>query len=155
MNHKVVSALPKVKLPTFATYSHGVTGGALASGTYSPYSDPLLLAIPTSRSRAADSNPTTTHFTSPACSRGRVSSCMRHIVKHVCSPVVRAMMTWTSSHLPSSLSLAALGVPFNLTAGNKGRRRCDLTQHFTTRADDSRRSTLSPTVPEGTFPSSF
>ena len=28
MNHKVVSALPKVKLPTsFATHSHGVTGG--------------------------------------------------------------------------------------------------------------------------------
>jgi len=28
MNHKVVSALPKVKLPTsFAAHSHGVTGG--------------------------------------------------------------------------------------------------------------------------------
>ena len=28
MNHKVVSAFPKVKLPTsFATHSHGVTGG--------------------------------------------------------------------------------------------------------------------------------
>ncbi len=28
MKHKVVSALPKVKLPTsFATHSHGVTGG--------------------------------------------------------------------------------------------------------------------------------
>ena len=28
MNHTVVSALPKVKLPTsFATHSHGVTGG--------------------------------------------------------------------------------------------------------------------------------
>ena len=28
MNHKVVSALPEVKLPTsFATHSHGVTGG--------------------------------------------------------------------------------------------------------------------------------
>ena len=28
MIHKVVSALPKVKLPTsFATHSHGVTGG--------------------------------------------------------------------------------------------------------------------------------
>ena len=28
MNHKVVSALPKVKLPTsFTTHSHGVTGG--------------------------------------------------------------------------------------------------------------------------------
>ena len=28
MNHKVVSVLPKVRLPTsFATHSHGVTGG--------------------------------------------------------------------------------------------------------------------------------
>ena len=28
MNHKVVSDLPKVRLPTsFATHSHGVTGG--------------------------------------------------------------------------------------------------------------------------------
>ncbi len=28
MNHKVVSAIPKVKLPTsFAAHSHGVTGG--------------------------------------------------------------------------------------------------------------------------------
>ena len=33
MNHKVVSALPKVKLPTsFATHSHGVTGGLFGKG---------------------------------------------------------------------------------------------------------------------------
>lgn len=59
MNHKVVSALPKVKLPTsFATHSHGVTGGVYKAGTYSPWhSDPRLLAIPTSWSRVADSNP--------------------------------------------------------------------------------------------------
>ena len=60
MNHKVVSALPKVKLPpSFATHSHGVTGGVYkARGTYSPWhSDPRLLAIPTSWSRVADSNP--------------------------------------------------------------------------------------------------
>ena len=59
MNHKVVSALPKVKLPTsFATHSHGVTGGVQGPGTYSPWhSDPRLLAIPTSWSRVADSNP--------------------------------------------------------------------------------------------------
>ena len=60
MNHKVVSALPKVKLPTsFATHSHGVTGGVYkARELYSPWhSDPRLLAIPTSWSRVADSNP--------------------------------------------------------------------------------------------------
>ena len=49
MNHKVVSALPKVKLPTsFATHSHGVTGGVYKARE---------LAIPTSWSRVADSNP--------------------------------------------------------------------------------------------------
>ncbi len=60
MNHKVVSVLPKVKLPTsFAAHSHGVTGGVYkVPGTYSPWhSDPRLLAIPTSRSRVADSDP--------------------------------------------------------------------------------------------------
>ena len=60
MNHKVVSALPKVKLPTsFATHSHGVTGGVYkARERIHPWhSDPRLLAIPTSWSRVADSNP--------------------------------------------------------------------------------------------------
>jgi len=34
MNHKVVSALPKVRLPTsFATHSHGVTGGVYKPST--------------------------------------------------------------------------------------------------------------------------
>jgi len=66
----VVSALPKVKLPTSGTtYFHGVTGGVYKTrerdgrcvqdpGTYSPrHSDSRLLAIPTSWSRVADSNP--------------------------------------------------------------------------------------------------
>ena len=59
MNHKVVSALPKVKLPTsFATHSHGVTGGVYKARVHSSWhSDPRLLAIPTSWSRVADSNP--------------------------------------------------------------------------------------------------
>ena len=60
MNHKVVSALPKVKLPTsFATHSHGVTGGVYKARErihrgilIHDYS-----AIPTSWSRVADSNP--------------------------------------------------------------------------------------------------
>ena len=60
MNHKVVSALPKVKLPTsFATHSPWCDGRCVQGpGTYSPWhSDPRLLAIPTSWSRVADSNP--------------------------------------------------------------------------------------------------
>ena len=59
MNHTVVNALPKVKLSTSGTtHSHGVTGGVQGPGTYSPqHSDLRLLAIPTSWSRVADSNP--------------------------------------------------------------------------------------------------
>ena len=60
MNHKVVSALPKVKLPTsFATHSHGVTGGVYKAREriHRSNADLRLLAIPTSWSRVADSNP--------------------------------------------------------------------------------------------------
>ena len=60
MNHKVVSALPKVKLPTsFATHSHGVTGGVYKAREriHRSNADLRLLAIPTSWSRVAVSNP--------------------------------------------------------------------------------------------------
>ena len=60
MNHKVVSALPKVKLPTsFAAHSHGVTGGVYKAREriHRSNADLRLLAIPTSWSRVADSNP--------------------------------------------------------------------------------------------------
>ena len=60
MNHKVVTVLPKVKLTTsFATHSHGVTGGVYKAREriHRSSSDLRLLAIPTSWSRVADSNP--------------------------------------------------------------------------------------------------
>ncbi len=60
IGHTVVTALFAVRLATSgATNSHGVTGGCVQGpGTYSPrHSDPRLLAIPTSWSRVADSNP--------------------------------------------------------------------------------------------------
>ena len=60
MNHKVVSALPKVKLRTsFASHSHGVTGGVYKAREriHRDIADSRLLAIPTSRSRVADSDP--------------------------------------------------------------------------------------------------
>ena len=60
MNHKVVSALPKVKLPTsFATHSHGVTGGVYKAREriHRAVADARLLANPASWSRVADSNP--------------------------------------------------------------------------------------------------
>ena len=60
MNHTVVTALPKVKLATSgATHSHGVTGGVYKAREriHRDIADSRLLAIPTSWSRVADSNP--------------------------------------------------------------------------------------------------
>ena len=60
MNHTVVTAFPKVQLATSgATHSHGVTGGVYKAREriHRGNADPRLLAIPTSRSRVADSDP--------------------------------------------------------------------------------------------------
>ena len=60
MNHKVVTGLPKVSLATsFATHSHGVTGGVYKAREriHRDIADSRLLAIPTSRSRVADFDP--------------------------------------------------------------------------------------------------
>ena len=60
MNHKVVTDLPKVSLATsFAAHSHGVTGGVYKAREriHRSSADLRLLAIPTSWSRVADSNP--------------------------------------------------------------------------------------------------
>ena len=60
MNHKVVTGLSKVSLATsFATHSHGVTGGVYKAREriHRDIADSRLLAIPTSRSRVADFDP--------------------------------------------------------------------------------------------------
>ena len=60
INHTVVSVLPKVRLPTSGvTNSHGVTGGVYKAREriHRDIADSRLLAIPTSRSRVADSDP--------------------------------------------------------------------------------------------------
>ena len=60
IGHTVVSALPKVRLPTSgATNFHGVTGGVYKTREriHRDNADSRLLAIPTSRSRVADSDP--------------------------------------------------------------------------------------------------
>ena len=60
MNHTVVTVLPKVRLATSgATHSHGVTGGVYKAREriHRSNADLRLLAIPTSWSRVADSNP--------------------------------------------------------------------------------------------------
>ena len=60
MDHTVVSAFPKVRLPTSgATHFHGVTGGVYKTREriHRTIADIRLLAIPTSRSRVADFDP--------------------------------------------------------------------------------------------------
>ena len=60
IDHTVVSALLSVKLPTSGTAnSHGVTGGVYKAREriHRSIADLRLLAIPTSWSRVADSNP--------------------------------------------------------------------------------------------------
>jgi hypothetical protein len=60
IDHTVASALPKVRLPASgAANSHGVTGGVYKAREriHRGTADPRLLAIPTSRSRVADSDP--------------------------------------------------------------------------------------------------
>ena len=59
IDHTVVSALLTVRLPTSgAANSHGVTGGVYKAREriHRDIADSRLLAIPTSRSRVADSN---------------------------------------------------------------------------------------------------
>ena len=60
INHTVVSDLLAVSLPTSgAANSHGVTGGVYKAREriHRDVADSRLLAIPTSRSRVADSDP--------------------------------------------------------------------------------------------------
>jgi hypothetical protein len=60
ISHTVGGAPPKVKLPTSgATNFHGVTGGVYKTREriHRDNADSRLLAIPTSRSRVADSDP--------------------------------------------------------------------------------------------------
>src|SRR5213078_4436708 len=60
IGHTVASALLAVRLPASgATNSHGVTGGVYKAREriHRGNADPRLLAIPTSRSRVADSDP--------------------------------------------------------------------------------------------------
>jgi len=60
IDHTVVGAPPKVKLPASgAANSHGVTGGVYKAREriHRDNADSRLLAIPTSWSRVADSNP--------------------------------------------------------------------------------------------------
>src|SRR5690606_15842161 len=142
MNHTVVTVLPKVRLATSgATHSHGVTGGVYKAREriHRSNADLRLLAIPTSWSRVADSNPDWEKVSGIGLP-SRVRSPLSFPLSYVCSPGRKGHDDLTSSPPSSGLS-PAVSLEFPpLRAGNKGqglRSLRDLTQHLTTRADDS------------------
>ena len=82
IDHTVASALPKVRLPASgATNSHGVTGGVYKAREriHRDNADSRLLAIPTSRSRVADSDPDYERFSGIG------------LPSRVCSPLYRPL----------------------------------------------------------------
>ena len=126
MNHTVATALPKVRLAASgAAHSHGVTGGVYKAREriHRDMADSRLLAIPTSRSRVADSDPdyeTLLRIGSPS----RVGSPLYRPLYDVCSPTHKGHDDLTSSPPSSGLSPAVpLECPFVATNG-KGCARC-------------------------------
>ena len=95
IDHTVVSVLPKVRLPTSgAANSHGVTGGVYKAREriHRGSADPRLLAIPTSRSRVADSDPDYDRLWRLASPCGLATLCTDHCSTCV-ALAIRAMMT--------------------------------------------------------------
>ena len=94
IDHKVVSVLPKVRLPTsFAANSHGVTGGVYKAREriHRIMADIRLLAIPASRGRVADPDPNCDRFYRSAPTYVVASLCTGHCSTCVAQDV-RAVM---------------------------------------------------------------
>ena len=135
-------SFPRVRTRTSGTPGfHGVTGGVYKARERIQRSmaDLRLLAIPTSCSRVADCNPNLDQLfviRSPS----QVGSPLCWPLYHVCSPRRKGHDDLTSSPPSSGLSPAVPHESPTLLAGNIGqglRSLRDLTQHLTTRADDS------------------
>ena len=94
MNHSVASAPLAVTLPASgATHSHGVTGGVYKAREriHRDNADSRLLAIPTSRSRVADSDPNCDRLCRFAPARAVAALCTGHCSTCVAQDV-RAVM---------------------------------------------------------------
>ena len=95
MNHKVVSVLPKVRLPTsFATHSHGVTGGVYKA-LERIHRDVLIRDYSRFRLHGVELQTpirTTTSFKGLAHHCWLATLCIRHCSTCVALPI-RAMMT--------------------------------------------------------------
>ena len=108
IDHTVETVLPKVKLASSgAANSHGVTGGVYKAREriHRGNADPRLLAIPTSRSRVADSDPDyDALYEVRLLSRGRFS--LYAPLYYVCSPRHKGHEDLTSSPPSSDLTSA-------------------------------------------------
>ena len=108
IGHTVVSALLAVRLPTSgATNFHGVTGGVYKTREriHRSNADLRLLAIPTSRSRVADSDPDYERLFGIG-SPSRVGNPLYRPLYDVCSPTHKGHEDLTSSPPSSGLSPA-------------------------------------------------
>ena len=108
MDHTVVGALLAVRLPASgAINSHGVTGGVYKTREriHRSNADLRLLAIPTSWSRVADSNPDYDAL-SGIGSPSRVGNPLYAPLYDVCSPTHKGHEDLTSSPPSSGLSPA-------------------------------------------------
>ena len=108
IGHTVVSALLAVRLPTSgATNFHGVTGGVYKTREriHRSNADLRLLAIPTSRSRVADSDPDYERLFGIG-SPSRVGCPLYRPLYDVCSPTYKGHEDLTSSPPSSGLSPA-------------------------------------------------
>src|SRR6185503_10051312 len=119
----------------------GLTGGVYKAQEHihRGVADPRLLAIPTSWRRIAASNPNWDRLCT-ICFPSRDCFVLYRPLWHVCSPGHKGHDDLTSSPPSSELTPAVSYESPALSAGNIGRglrSLRDLTQHLTTRADDS------------------
>ena len=129
-----------------ATCFHGLTGGVYKTREriHRGIADPRLLAIPTSCSRVADCNLNWDRLSRLAPSREVATRCTGHCSTCV-AQVVRTMLTRRHPRLPPAFTGSPNRVPTR-SAGNywQGLRSLpDLTEHLTTRADDSHAAPVS------------
>ena len=123
-------------------------------GTYSPRpADSRLLAIPASCSRVADCNPDYDRL-SGISSLSRVGCPLYRPLYYVLSPTHKGHEDLTSSPPSSGLSPAVSPECPPLRDGNRKqglRSLRDLTQHLTTRADDSHAAPIELPLRESAF----
>src|SRR6202007_549711 len=108
MNHSVVVVPLAVRLTASgAAHSHGVTGGVYKAREriHRGVADPRLLAIPTSRSRVADSDPHLDRFLGIG-STSRLCGPLYRPLEHVCRPGRKGHDDLTSSPPSSGLAPA-------------------------------------------------